>query len=327
MSDTSGAVGDTSLTIGIDIGGTKVSGGVVDSAGRILSRHLLATPAHTAAGIETIVAAIVAEARAAFDVTAVGIGVAGFVDETRSRIRFSPNIAFVDTPLRDAVAGLVGLPVIVENDANAAAWGEFRFGAGRGQSHLVCLTLGTGVGSGFVFDGKLYRGGFGIGAECGHVQIVPGDAGVPCGCGQSGCLEMYVSGRALVRRARAAVSADPAAGAALLTAAGGQVDAIEGPLVTTLAQAGDPLAVRVLAEVGAVLGQGLADIAASLDPTCFVIGGGVCAAGDLILGPAMETYAMSLTGREHRPLAEVVVAELGNDAGLIGAADLARQAQ
>ena len=313
------------LTIGVDIGGTKLLGGVVDDEGNILTLVRKPTPGNTADAIADAVADLVAECREAYDVSAVGLGVAAFVSENRSTVRFSANLPLTNIALRDEVSNRVGLPVVVENDANAAAWGEYRFGAARGHSHVVLITLGTGVGGGFVFGGKLYRGGFGIGAEIGHVQIVPGGTGLQCGCGQSGCLEMYVSGRALVRRAREAAEADPEGARLLIASAGGDIDKIEGPMVTAAAEQGNALALGVFAEVGALLGQGLADIAASLDPTCFVVGGGVCLAGDILIEPARRAFAANLTGGSHRPLADVRVAELGNDAGLIGAADLARQ--
>ena len=313
------------LTIGVDIGGTKMLGGVVDDEGNILSLVRKPTPGNSAAAIADAVADLVAECHEAYDVSAVGLGVAAFVSENRSTVRFSANLPLTNIPLRDEVSRRVGLPVVIENDANAAAWGEYRFGAARGHSHVVLITLGTGVGGGFVFGGKLYRGGFGIGAEIGHVQIVPGGTGLLCGCGQSGCLEMYVSGRALVRRAREAVEADPAGARVLIASAGGDIDKIDGPMVTAAAEQGNALALGVFAEVGALLGQGLADIAASLDPTCFVVGGGVCLAGDILIEPARRAFAANLTGGGHRPLADVRVAQLGNDAGLIGAADLARQ--
>ncbi len=313
------------LTIGVDVGGTKLLGGVVDDDGNVLNRIRKPTPAGTAVGIADAIAELIAEVRQSFDVSAVGIGVAGFVSENRSTVRFAPNLALVDTPLREEVAERVGLPVVVENDANAAAWGEYRFGAARGHSHVVLITLGTGVGGGFVFSGKLFRGGFGVGAEIGHVQIVPGAAGLLCGCGQTGCLEMYVSGRALGRQMREAVLADPAGGAELLEAAGGDIEKIEGPMITAAAAMGDTLALAVFRQLGTVLGQSFADIAASLDPTCFVVGGGVCLAGDILIEPARAAFVARLTGSGHRPLAEVRAAQLGNDAGLIGAADLARQ--
>jgi glucokinase len=314
------------LTIGVDIGGTKMLAGVVDEHGGVLSRTLRPTPIGSADALADAIAELVAESRGNHVVDAVGVGIAAFVDERRSNVRFTANLGLTDTPLRAMVETRTGLPVVVENDANAAAWGEFRYGAGRGHSHIVCITLGTGVGGGFVFAGKLYRGGFGVGAEIGHVQIVPGGQGLLCGCGQSGCLEMYVSGRALGRRTREAVLADPSAAAELIAAAGGDIDKIDGPMITAAAQAGNELAVGIFDDLGACLGQGFADLAASLDPTCFVVGGGLCLAGDLLMNPARKAYVSNLTGASHRPLAEVRVAELGNDAGLIGAADLAREA-
>jgi glucokinase len=182
--------------------------------------------------------------------------------------------------------------------------------------------VGTGIGGGIVLGGALYRGSFGIGAEFGHVRVVPG--GRRCGCGNRGCWEQYCSGRALVREARELAVVDPPYSRRLRELGDG-VDGIEGKHVTTAAEEGDPAALECFAEVGSWLGQGLADLAAVLDPGTFVIGGGVSEAGELLVGPAREAFAERLTGRGHRPVAEVLVAELGANAGLIGAADLSRQ--
>ncbi len=212
---------------------------------------------------------------------------------------------------------------MVENDANAMAWGEARYGAGRGEDHLVCVTVGTGIGGGLVLGGEVYRGRFGIGAEFGHMRVVPD--GRRCGCGNRGCWEQYASGRALVSEARELAAVAPALAGRLLELAGGRVGGINGPQVTQAAREGDPAALECFNAVGSWLGQGLADLAASLDPGRFVIGGGVSAAGDLLLDPARAAYGTALTGRGHRPVAEIRVAELGPEAGLVGAADLARR--
>jgi glucokinase len=238
-------------------------------------------------------------------------------------VLFAPNLAWRDEPLRDKVAERVGLPVVVENDANATAWGEFRYGAGRDRAELLCLTVGTGIGGGIVLGGALYRGSFGIGAEFGHYRVVP--EGRRCGCGNRGCWEQYCSGRALVREAREIATVDPRYGARLRELGGGEPEGIEGAHVTQAAQAGDAAALECYAVIGRWLGQGLADLAAVLDPGTFVIGGGVSEAGELLLAPAREAFAARLTGHGHRPLADVWVAELGEKAGLIGAADLSRQ--
>jgi glucokinase len=310
------------LTIGVDVGGTKVASGVVDPVGRILRAASMPTPSTSAAETAEAIATMVGALRQSYDVEAVGIGAAGFVDEARSVVRFAPNLAWREEPLRAEVSARVGLPVVVENDANAMAWAEARFGAGRDEDHLVAVTVGTGIGGGMVLDGQLYRGRFGLGAEFGHVRVVP--EGRRCGCGNTGCWEQYASGRALVREAQELATASPVRAGRLLELGGGVVAGITGPEVTSAAIEGDPAAIECFAIVGRWLGQGLADLAATLDPGVFVIGGGVSAADDLLLGPARSAYAAALTGRGHRPLADIRVAELGPEAGLVGAADLAR---
>ena len=310
------------LTIGVDVGGTKVLAGVVDEKGVILAKSRRPTPSNSPTETADAIAAAVSEFRQEYEVEAVGIGAAGWIDETRSRVRFAPNLAWRDEPLRDIVEARIGLPVVVENDANAAAWGEYRFGAGRGHTHLILITVGTGIGCGIILDGRLYRGRFGVGGEPGHVRVVPD--GRRCGCGNRGCWEQYCSGRALEREAREIVAASAAAGAGLLERVDGDIEAINGPVVTAAALDGDVTALECFEIVGAWLGQGVADLAATLDPGCFVIGGGVSEAGELLVGPARKAYEATLTGRGHRPFAELVVAELSELAGLVGAADLAR---
>ncbi len=310
------------LTIGVDIGGTKVAAGVVDEQGRILARALAATPAGDArAVVETIVGSV-ARLVDEFTVEAVGLGAAGFIDAGRSTVLFASNLSWRDEPLRAVVARRVGLPVVVENDANAAAWAESRFGAGTGEPDLALVTVGTGIGGGIVLDGRLYRGRFGVAGEFGHIRVVPD--GLLCGCGNRGCWEMYASGNALVRQAREMVAAGSPRVAGLLARVGGDPSAITGPVVTDAATAGDPGAIELFEDVGRWLGVGLAGLSSVLDPGRFVIGGGVAEAGELLLGPCRETYLTSLPGRGHRPEAQIVGASLGNDAGLVGAADLAR---
>ncbi|PZG17768.1 ROK family glucokinase [Nonomuraea aridisoli] len=308
------------LTIGVDIGGTKVAAGVVDDNGEIVEQTRRPTAADRPDLVAETVADVVRELSAGRDIEAVGVGAAGFVDETRSMVRFAPNLAWREEPLQKKISGLVGLPVVIENDANAMAWGETRFGAGRGQSHVVCLTLGTGIGGGLVFDGALYRGRWGMGAELGHMQVQPG--GRPCGCGNIGCWEQYASGQALVKEAREIAAADPGRARTLLGLAGGK---IEGEEVTEAAQRGDEASLAAFGVFADWLGQGMADLAAILDPGCFIIGGGVSRAADLFLDRARAAFAERLTGRGHRPLADIRLAELGASAGMVGAADLARR--
>ncbi len=308
------------LTCGIDVGGTKIAGAVVDAEGVVVAKHRIVSPAADADAVEDAIARLVLELAAEHELTAVGIGAAGYVDAGRAVVMFAPNIAWRDEDLRQEIQARVHLPVVVENDANAAAWGEFAFGAAADRDDMLMVTVGTGVGGGIVTGGALFRGAFGAAAEIGHLRVVPG--GRQCGCGNLGCLEQYASGSALVKETRALAHTDEAA--ALLARAGGDPAAINGPMITAAAAEGDPFAVAQVAELGRWLGEALASLTAVLDPGVIVIGGGVSEAGDLLLDPAREAFLEQLTGRGHRPVAELRTASLGNAAGVIGAADLAR---
>lgn len=311
-------------TIGLDVGGTKIAGGVMDEAGQLVHTGRIDTPAQDPAAIITgcaeLVATLSQESGVAAD--AVGVACAGFLDADRSTVLFAPNLAWRDEPLRDRLSGLLGLPVIIENDGNAAAWGEFTHGAAEEADGMMLLTVGTGVGGGAVVRGKLLRGGYGMAAEFGHVRMVPG--GLRCGCGNRGCLESYASGSALVRTARELVRAGGVDAIALTERCGGDADRLEGTDVTALAEEGDIASIELFADLGTWLGEGAASIGAVLDPDVVVIGGGVSAAKDLLLEPARTAFRRNLIGRGHRPEPEVVLATLGNQAGVIGAAELAR---
>lgn len=310
------------LSIGVDIGGTKIAAGVVDEGGRIIAATMRSTPATDPELIEAAVGDAVTELRTAHEVVGVGVGAAGFVSSDRRTIRFAANLAWREQPFADAIERLTGLPVIVENDANAAGWAEYRFGAATEARHMLMATVGTGLGGAIVLDGQLIRGSGGFAGEVAHMTAVP--EGQWCGCGRKGCLEQYTSGTALVRNAHfRALAGDPLMDP-LVQAAGGDREDIDGPLITRLAQEGDPGSVELIAEIGRWLGEGMASIASLLDPEVIVVGGGVAAAGDLLLDPARESYAKHLTAREHRALAPFAVASMGNEAGIVGAADLAR---
>jgi len=310
------------LAIGVDIGGTKVAGGVVDEYGEVVARTRRATPSGSPADVEQVIGQVVAELREGHDVVAVGLGAAGIIDETRSVVRYAPNLVWRDEPLKERVEELVDLPVVVENDANAMAWAEHRFGAGQGEEHLLCLTVGTGIGGGLVLGGRLHRGAFGDGAALGHLNFVR--HGRRCGCGQRGCIEQYCSGRALLREAREIADVDPRYGARLLELGEGHIEGITAEEVTKAAAEGDPAALECFAVIGAALGQCLADLSSALDPGVIVIGGGVADAGELLLDPVREEFARRLTGSAYRPHPPILHAALGNEAGLVGAADLAR---
>ena len=311
-----------SLACGVDVGGTKIACGVVDDDGTIVDQLRVESPAEDPEAIETAIAQLVRELAARHDIAAVGVGAPGYVASDRARVLFAPNVAWRDVDLKADLEPLVGLPVVVENDANSAAWGEFRYGAGHDVDDLMLVTVGTGVGGGLVLDGELYRGAHGVGAEIGHLRVVPD--GILCGCGHHGCFEQYASGSALVREARQIAANGVPAAAALLARAGGVVEAIDGPMITTAARDGDTFAVGRLAELGRWLGEGIASLVTVLDPAVVAIGGGVSEARELLLDPLREAFETHLPGREHRPLAEIRRATLGNAAGMIGAADLAR---
>jgi glucokinase len=217
----------------------------------------------------------------------------------------------------------VGLPVVVENDANAAAWAEWRFGAAVAEPVVLCVNLGTGIGGAIVVNGQLWRGGWGMAGEFGHMTVQPD--GHRCECGNRGCWEQYASGNALVREARELAAANSPVAQAWLERAEGDASAITGSVLMQAAKGGDPAAVELFEDIGQWLGLGLAGLAAAFDPTVFVIGGGVSEAGELLLEPARRSFSRNLTGRGYRPEAAIVAAQLGNDAGFIGAADLARQ--
>lgn len=313
------------LAIGVDIGGTKILAGTVTSDGQIAAMARRPTPRHDADSVlETVAEAVRELADAATEpITGVGVGVAGLVDRDRSRVYFAPNLRWAQVPVRTLLEASTGLPVVVENDGNVAAWGEYRFGAGQGVSDMVLVTVGTGIGGGFVVDGRLFRGAHGAAGEIGHINAVPD--GRPCGCGRNGCWEQYASGNALVREARS-LAADRRSEAGLLLSLGdGTPEGVQGHEVTEAARAGDPIAIEAFSNVGSWLGRGLADLAAVLDPEAFVVGGGVSESGDLLLASARQTLADKLIGQQNRPAPAVRSAQLTNQAGIVGAADLSRE--
>ncbi|HET7349704.1 MAG TPA: ROK family protein [Marmoricola sp.] len=310
----------TPPAIGVDIGGTKVLAAVVDEAGRVLETEIGDTPLVSidparnhldevsTKDVEDALVETVSALASRYGRSTVGIGAAGFVDAQGERVRFAPHLPWRDEPLaanlgrrlREHVVG----EVLVDNDANAALWAEARFGAAQRCQHVVMLTLGTGIGGALLTGGTLHRGANGMAGEFGHMVVVPD--GLPCQCGRRGCWEQYCSGRALAR-----LAAD--AGSDLVGAA-----------LTAAAHEGDPVALAAYAEVSRWLGLGAANVAAAFDPEVILVGGGVSAAGELLLAPARTAMAESLVGAGHRLEPDLVAAELGPLAGVIGVADLAR---
>jgi glucokinase len=309
------------LAIGIDAGGTKVAGLLVDvdQDGSILDRRVVRTPALDGEAAARTIVAVARDLMAdRSDVGAVGVGAPGLVSR-EGVVRFAPNVAWREFPMAERIGRGVGLPVYVDNDANVAAWGEFRFGAGRDANDMLLLTVGTGIGGGIVSDGRLFRGAHGFAAEVGHIIVEPG--GPRCGCGNLGCWEQVAAGRAIDRLGRQAAREHPESH--LVEMAEGDPEKVNGPLVTTAAKEGDPVAIHVLAEVGRRLGEGIAGLVNILDPDMVVVGGGAIVAGDLLLEPARQAFGESVEARAHRPEVPIVAAILENDAGAVGAADLA----
>jgi glucokinase len=313
-------VSATSLTIGIDVGGTKLAAGLVDGEGRILEQVRLDSPKTDPVELGETLVELVKTLRDGCEVGAVGIGAAGFVSSDRDHVFFAPHLDWGEEGVATRLSARVGLPVVVENDANAAAWAERTYGAGVGHRDQLMVAVGTGMGGGIILDDRLHRGGHGVAAEIGHLTLV--EDGRLCACGRLGCWEEYASGSALVRMAKEAAARGEAP--SLLDLAGSVVG-ITGPMITQAARAGAEDAMAVFHQLAHHLAAGMSTLIAVLDPTLIVLGGGVSEAGDLLLHPTREALARETSGAGRVPLPEVVLARLGNSAGVVGAADLARR--
>ncbi|WP_307807642.1 ROK family protein [Nocardioides xinjiangensis] len=305
------------VVVGVDIGGTKVLAGTVDTDGRVVRTASRTTPGRrgvTREAEDALVSAVL-EAAGGRAVAAVGIAAAGFVDSAGERVVFAPHLPWQGEPLRELLAERLGCPVALDNDANCAARAEAHHGAARGAAHAVMITMGTGIGGAVLLRGEVVRGASGMAGEFGHMQVVP--AGRPCECGRRGCWEQYSSGNALVRRARSLMTEQPSV---LLKMSGGDPGRVTGPMVTAAAEQGDRVAREAFTSVGDWLGMGAANLVAALDPEVVVIGGGVSAAGDLLLAPARDALSRTLVGAGHRRVPDLIAARLGPRAGVVGAA-------
>jgi glucokinase len=311
------------VTIGMDIGGTNVRGAVVAEDGSVVREEHRHTPRGWDALSDTILE-VVADLRSETpDVAAIGVGIAALVDFD-GRIHFAPNLpGLVNLPLRAQLAEATNLRVLVDNDANAAAWGEASYGAAVGVGDCLLITLGTGIGGGIIANGALYRGGHGFSAEVGHFTVEPD--GPLCACGERGHWEAVASGTALGRMAREAAVLGDAPN--ILQLAGGQVEAITGHYVTQAALAGAPDAHHLLERYAHNVALGLAGLANILDPTLIVVSGGLVELGDLLLAPVRRSFEGRIEGADLRPSPGIVAATLGDRAGMIGAAALARVAR
>ncbi|MBF0580733.1 ROK family protein [Corynebacterium sp. ED61] len=315
-------VSEQLLTIGIDIGGTNLRAAVVDENGQVLDVEQLPTPPSSEA-LEMAVVAVVDKLRARHEgVAAVGLAVAGFVDENQQMVRFAPHLPWRETPVKRVMSRALELPVILEHDANSAAWGEHEFGAARDAKNWVLLALGTGIGGAIMMNGEIYRGAFGVAPEFGHLTVVPN--GRSCPCGKRGCLERYCSGSALPLTAQDLIARGRFPHSRLAQDFGKCPEEISGRAVVRMAREGDELAQAVIKDMGTWLGRGLAMIQDVLDPELIVVAGGVAVDADLLLDYAQDVMGKTIVGAGSRPVARVAVAELGSQAGMIGVAKLAR---
>jgi glucokinase len=306
--------------IGVDLGGTKMLIGVLDSDSEVRFESREASTGQTEEQLVELLVREIEEAREARPgVAAVGLGIPATIDHDRGIAISAVNLPIDDLPIRELVGERTGLPIFVDNDANVAALAEHLYGAARGADNAVMLTIGTGIGGGLILGGEVYRGATGAGAELGHVVIAMDGLACQGNCPGHGCVETYASGTALGREARAAAEREPDSALGAIAAAGRSID---GKAVTEAALAGDQASIAVFDLVGSRLGVALTSFANIFEPEVFVIGGGVIAAGDLLLEPARrELRARALPPMKDTP---VVAAELGADAGMIGAAAMAR---
>ncbi|MCP2290589.1 ROK family protein [Nocardia amikacinitolerans] len=309
------------LTVGIDVGGTNIRASVVDGDGEVLDTVQSPTP-HSARALEDALDRAVRELCRRHPIGAVGLAVAGFINGDRSSVRFAPHLPWQDAPVAARLGERLELPVILEHDANAAAWAEYRFGAAAGGHNVVLVAIGTGIGAALLIEGKLYRGSHGVAPELGHLQVVP--QGRVCPCGKHGCWERYCSGTALADTAIELLATDPGRSTVLAREVYRDPGSLTGRRVAGAAQDGDPVARAAMADFARWLGLGLAFVSDIFDPDLIVIAGGVSSSAPLFLDEAREEYARALTGAGHRPLARIRTTQLGEAAGMIGAAELAR---
>ena len=308
------------LTIGIDIGGTKISAGVVDSSGNLIDSSRCSTPLEGGKELVSSVIGLIKESNKKHEIKGIGISIAALISSDYGTIVGAPNIANLSKlNFVNEIKEEFKLPIIIENDANAAMWAEFKFGSAKGLNPVMFLIIGTGVGGGLVIDGKLFKGANGIGAEFGHMCVVPN--GLLCGCGSKGCIEQYASGGALIRYANEALLANPDKSEEVLSFGEGK---LSGTALTKAAKAGNELALAAFSKQADWLGLACASYSLIIDPQAIIIGGGVVDAGELFLAPVRAAMRKYMPFAESHVPPKIIAAKFGNDAGLIGAADLVR---
>lgn len=299
--------------IGVDLGGTKIAAGIVDETGAISARHEMPSDLDDASSVAEQIAGLV-HALGGSEGLGIGIGAAGIVDFSTGYYAFGPNTGLHDIDLAAIVAKETGAHVRLDNDANCAAWAEHRFGVGHGTKNFMCVTLGTGIGGGFVIDGRPFRGAHGGAAEIGHMLVDPD--GPPCGCGRRGCWEQYASGLAMERVAREELAAHPES--ALHTNA---VDGrVRGPAITLAAREGDAFAKQIVDDMARWVGWGLGSLANVLEPECIAIAGGIVRDWDLFADGAHAGMCDRMEASDRRPVPKLLAASLGADAGIVGGA-------
>lgn len=312
---------ENALTVGFDIGGTNARAAVVDADGAIVDKIGTATP-HDAEALTGTIVDMVGQLCSRHDIGAVGVALAGFLDPECEFVRFAPHLAWRDDqPVRRELQEALGLPVRLEHDANAAAWGEYRYGAARDMDTWVFFAVGTGIGATLMHHGEIYRGAYGTAPEFGHITVVPG--GRACSCGKQGCLERYASGTSLVDCAIDKATKGGFWHCGLYRAV--VEKRATGHDIMAAARGGDALGLAAVDSFSTWLGRGLAMVADILDPAQIVLGGGVSEDADLFLGDAVASMRENIVGAAYRPHPEILCAELGSRAGMIGVADLARE--
>jgi glucokinase len=311
------------LSLGIDIGGTKILGAAVSESGEVVFEKRVPSPAQEPDLMVETVARLIEDLIAEVgEPEAIGVAAAGFIDVTQSVVLYAPNLKWRNEPLRQRIEKRISRKLIIENDANAAGWAEFKFGAARKYDSMVMLTLGTGVGGAIVDGGHLMRGGFGIAGELGHITVV--SDGHLCGCGRRGCIEQYASGTALIRQANLLADSDKPEGE-MLRSLKREKGVISGHEAFEAVMADDSGTLQLVQDSAMYLAKAMASLVAVLDPEVFVIGGGLSELGEKLLGPVREHFAKEIPAAGFRPLAEVIPATFSNQAGVIGAAQLARE--
>ncbi|HEX7056336.1 MAG TPA: ROK family glucokinase [Bacilli bacterium] len=306
--------------VGVDLGGTNIKVGICDQDGNLL--HKMEGPTEAEGGANKVVENIARYAHQLVDqspyrweqVAGIGTGIPGFTDVKNGIVKMAPNLLWKNVPIKSMLEDLLQKKVRIDNDANVAALGEALSGAGKGIDHIVLFTLGTGVGGGIINNGKIVQGFSGVAGELGHLQVVPDLEAIQCGCGQMGCVETVSSATGIVRMAKDAVERGDRTQLNLL-------ETITAKDVFDAARAGDEVALRIIQRAAFYLGKTMAIIALSVNPERFIIGGGVSRAGDVLFDPIRE-YFLKYTPEPAREGVSIVPAQLGNDAGMIGAAGL-----